>query len=74
MTSHLYNLKYDTNKRIYEIETDSQTCGCQGQGAGEEWEKERLGVWDWLMLSIIYRMDKVLYTVCIAQGIIFNIP
>ena len=25
MISHLYNLTYDTNKLIYEIETDSQT-------------------------------------------------
>ena len=44
MISHLYNLTYDTNKLIYEIETDSQTCDCHGQGGGEEWEKERVGV------------------------------
>ena len=32
-----------------------QTCGCQG---GEEWERERLGVWDQQLQTIIYRMDK----------------
>ena len=30
--TYVWNLKYDTNKHIYEAETDSQieqTCGCQ---------------------------------------------
>ena len=35
----MWNLKYDTNEHIYETETDSdiETCGCQGGGAGERW-------------------------------------
>ena len=32
-----------------------QTCGCQGGGG---WRKEGLGVWDYQIQTIIYRMDK----------------
>ena len=38
----MWNLKYDTNELIYEIETDShreQTCTCQGWGQrGMNWD------------------------------------
>ena len=50
----MWNLKYDTNELIYEIDSQiyrEQTCGCQGEGWG-------LGVWDQQMQTIIYRMDK----------------
>ena len=32
-----------------------QTCGCQGGGG---WVRDRLGVWDEQMKTIIYRKDK----------------
>ena len=32
-----------------------QTCDCQGGG---EWGWDGLGVWNWQMQTIIYRMDK----------------
>ena len=32
-----------------------QTCGCQGGG---RWGRDRLGVWELQMQTIIYRMDK----------------
>ena len=54
----MWNLKYDTNELIYETERDrhrEQTCGCQGGGG---WERDKLGVWDQQMQTIIYRMDK----------------
>ena len=57
--TYLWNLKYNTNKYICEIETDSktweQTCGFQG---GWGWGREVLGVWDQQMQTIIYRTDK----------------
>ena len=31
------------------------TCGCQGGG---RWGRGGLGVWDWQMQTIIYKMDK----------------
>ena len=44
--TYMWNLKYDTNERIYETETDSQikrtTCGYQG-GVGQG--RDGLGVW-----------------------------
>ena len=52
--TYMWNLKYDTNELIYEIDSQiyrEQTCGCQGEGWG-------LGVWDQQMQTIIYRMDK----------------
>ena len=40
--TEMWNLKYDTNELIYEIETDShreQTCTCQGWGQkGMNWD------------------------------------
>ena len=53
--TYMWNPKYGTNELIYETEIDShraQTCGCQGGG------RDRLGVWDQQMQTIIYRMDK----------------
>ena len=32
-----------------------QACGCQGGGG---WGRDRLGVWDQQMQTIIYRTDK----------------
>ena len=32
-----------------------QTCGCQGEGK-REWDG--LGVWDWQMQTVTFRMDK----------------
>ena len=47
--SHAWNLKYDTNKLIYETETDSrhreQTCGFQGGGLAVG-VGGGFGVWD----------------------------
>ena len=34
---------------------EAQTCGCQG---GSGFGREGLGVWDYQMRTIIYRMDK----------------
>ena len=38
---YMWNLKYDTNELIYEIERlidgREHTCGCQGEGMGEGW-------------------------------------
>ena len=30
--TYMWNPKYDTKEVIYEAETGSQTCGCQGGG------------------------------------------
>ena len=47
--SYMWNLKYDTNERIYETETDrhrKHTWGCLGGGqVGEGWT-ESLGLAD----------------------------
>ena len=56
---YMWNLKYDTNEHIYKTKTThryrEQTWDCQ-EGWG--WQRERLGVWDWQMQTITYRMDK----------------
>ena len=47
--SYMQNLKYDTNKPIYETETDShreQTCGCQRGGEMREGWTWSLGLAD----------------------------
>ena len=49
----MWNLKYDTNKLIYE--TDSQT---QRTDLWLPRERDKLGVWDQQMQTVIYRMDK----------------
>ena len=56
----MWNLKYDTNELIYETETDSgdienRFVVAKGEGG---WEREGLGIWDYQMQTIIYRMDK----------------
>ena len=55
----MWNLKYNTNKPIYESETESQTEGVdwwlpRARGVGEAWS----GVWDHQMQTGIYRTDK----------------
>ena len=49
MISHVWNLNYDSNKLIYETETDSrhreEICGFQGGGL-VVWWGDGLGVWD----------------------------
>ena len=54
----MWNLKYDTNetKQKQTHEYREKTCGCQGGG---EWERDGLGVWDYQIQIIIYRMDKL---------------
>ena len=32
-----------------------QNCGCKGKG---KWRRDKLGVWDQHMQTVIYRMDK----------------
>jgi len=45
--TYVWNLKYDTNEHIHEIETDSQTYRTNVLVMGEgEWWREGLGVWD----------------------------
>ena len=56
----MQNLKNSTNELIYKTETDSQTLEnrlvvAKAEG---EWGRDRLGVWDQQMQTIIYRMDK----------------
>ena len=48
--TYMCNLQYDTNKLTYQVETDLQTWWLQGRNG--------LGVWDWQMQTITYRMDK----------------
>ena len=55
----MWNLKYNTNKPIYESETESQTEGVdwwlpRGRGVGEAWS----GVWDHQMQTVAARLDK----------------
>ena len=47
----MWNIKYDSNERIYEIETThrhrEQTCGCQGgEGVGDRRTGRSLGLAD----------------------------
>ena len=54
----MWNLKYDTNELIYRAETDSQTQRTDlwlPRGGG----RDGLGVWDYQMQTIIYRMNKL---------------
>ena len=45
--TYVWNLKYDTNKLIYETETDSQTENRLVVAKGEgEWGTDGLEVWD----------------------------
>ena len=71
--TYMWNLKYDVNEPICEIETDSQTeqtCGCGGRGGGE-------GVdWEFAIrrCKLVYRMDTTIRPYCVVQGtIIFSI-
>ena len=70
--TYMQNLKCDTRKPIYEIESQhrEQTGACQEGGFGR-----RNGVGDWgqQMQTITYRMDKQQGPNCIAQRTIFNI-
>ena len=43
MTSHIWNLIYGTNESFHRKETHGlgeQTCGCQGEGGGNEMDWE----------------------------------
>ena len=51
-------IKYDTNLSMKQKQTYRHrewTGGCQG---GRQWGRDRLGVWDLQIQTIIYRMDK----------------
>ena len=57
--TYMWNLKYDTNEPIYEIETESQTYRAdlwlpRGRPFGEGWG----GGWGERMWAFIYGMDK----------------
>ena len=55
----MWNLKYNTNKPIYKIETDSDMDNRPMVVSGErQWERDGLGVWDQQMQATIYEMDK----------------
>ena len=44
---YMWNLKYNTNKPIYKIETDSDMDNRPMVVSGErQWERDGLGVWD----------------------------
>ena len=67
--TYMWNLRYDTNKLIYKIETDSQreqTCGCQGE---EGWGRGGLGVWGEQMETIILRVDNQILLHSTGNGI-----
>ena len=69
----MWNLKYDTNKPIYDIKTDSQTRKTDLwllTGMGQK-RIESLGLAD--ANYFIYRLDKQQRFNYIAQGTIFNI-
>ena len=54
----MWNLKYGTNKPIYETKQthgQEQACGCQG---GEGREKNGVRVWGQQMQTITFRMNK----------------
>ena len=69
----MWNLKYDTNKPIYEIETDSQRTDLglpRGRKLGEGWSG-RLGLSDIKLLYTEWVNNKVLmYS---TENYIFNI-
>ena len=50
----MWNLKYDTNDPIYEIEIESDTENRLVVAKGEGW----IGSWDYQMQTIVYSMDK----------------
>ena len=62
----MWNLKYDANELIYEIETDSQTQktdwwlpkGKGEKGKGKGWGRDKLGVWDYQIQITTYKIDK----------------
>ena len=54
---HIWNLKYDTNKLIYE--RDSQTENRLVIAKGEGWcGRDGVGGWGEQMQTIIYKMNK----------------
>ena len=57
----MWNLKYSTNEPMYKTERDSQTeridLWVTRRGTGWK-EKDGLGVRDWQMQTIIFRMYK----------------
>ena len=70
----MWNLKYDTNDLIHETETDSQTQRTDlWLPRRRGWQRDGLGLWDWQMQTIIYRMDKE-QGPTIAQGTKMQYP
>ena len=58
-SSHMWNLKFDKDELIYEMERDSDVENRLLVASEEErWEKEGCGGWDQQMQTIVYRMDK----------------
>ena len=51
----MWNLKYGINQHIYKIETDSDI---ENRLVIIKGERERAGVWNEQVHTIIYRMDK----------------
>ena len=54
----MWNLKYDTNKLIYETETFTNTENRPVVAKGEGVGGDEVGLWGWQMHTIIYRMNK----------------
>ena len=51
--------KNDTNELIYKAETDSQTCEqTYGYQRGSMEGRDRLGIWDWLVHTAIFKIDN----------------
>ena len=74
--TYMWNLKYDTNQRICETETDStrhkeQTCGCQGERRGMTWEfgvsRCKLLYTEWINKVLLYSTRN-----CIQYLIMYN--
>ena len=57
----MQNLKYDPNELIYEIDMNSQTCGCENRFLAKEemeWGRAGMGVPDQQMQTIMHTVDK----------------
>ena len=55
--TYMQNLKYDINELIYKTETESKRYKTNMVTEGERWGRDKLGVWDEQIYTIVYKID-----------------